>query len=327
MEKAVAVILILSLCLMPVQIQAKSVTSGTDDNGNKWTYNTSTKTLVFTGDKAISDFAMNGHDREPSWYRWSNKTEHIVIEEGITGIGRNAFADFVNAKTVVLPDSVKVIGEDAFENNQSLRTIKIPNGVVKIGNGAFAGCEKLKSIILPPKVKQVGSFAFCENVSEMIFLGTTSAMESSILSGCYSITKVVLPPKIKEIKKYDFHNCKNLKKLTIPQSVKTVSMSAFAGSGLKKIVLPENVTTIKNGDAGRKVFQYIKGVGYPTKNLRVIKIHSKKIKSIQKNSFSGLSSKVVIKVPKSKKKKYTKMLRKSGLSKKVKICSNRKGNL
>ena len=88
-------ILILCLCLMPVQIQAKSVTSGTDNNGNKWTYNTSTKTLVFTGDKAISDFAMNGHDREPSWYRWSNKTEHIVIEEGITGIGSEAFADFV----------------------------------------------------------------------------------------------------------------------------------------------------------------------------------------------------------------------------------------
>ena len=139
---------------MPVQIQAKSVTSGTDDNGNKWTYHTSTKTLTFAGDKAISDFTLNGHDREPYWYRWSNKTEHIVIEEGITGIGRNAFADFVNAKTVVLPDSVKVIGEDAFENNQSLRTIKIPDGVAKIGNGAFAGCEKLKSIILPPKVKQ-----------------------------------------------------------------------------------------------------------------------------------------------------------------------------
>ena len=132
---------------------------------------------------------------------------------------------------------------------------------------------------------------------------------------------IKLPAKIRKIKSYDFAGCKKLKKLTIPKSVKTVSMSAFAGSGLKKIVLPENVTTIKNGDAGRKVFQYIKGVGYPTKNLRVIKIHSKKIKSIQKNSFSGLSSKVVIKVPKSKKKKYTKMLRKSGLSKKVKIVA------
>ena len=109
MEKVVTVILILSLCLMPVQIQAKSVTSGTDDNGNKWTYHTSTKTLTFAGNKAISDFTLNGHDREPSWYRWSNKTEHIVIEEGITGIGSEAFAGFVKALTVNIPYTVKKI--------------------------------------------------------------------------------------------------------------------------------------------------------------------------------------------------------------------------
>ena len=111
----------------------------------------------------------------------------------------------------------------------------------------------------------------------------------------------------------------------MPKRVKSVSMSAFAGTGLKKISLPSKVHTIKRGTSGRKVFSYEKGLTYPTKNLRVIEIHSKKIKSIQKNSFSGLSSKVVIKVPKSKKKKYTKMLRKSGLSKKVKICSNDEG--
>lgn len=148
-----------------------------------------------------------------------------------------------------------------------------------------------------------------------------------MFTGCEMLTSVKLPRKLKAIKAYDFADCRKLTKLNIPVTVKVVYMSAFAGAGLKKIVLPENVTTIKNGDAGRKVFQYIKGVGYPTKNLRVIEIHSKKIKNIQKNSFLGLSSKVVIKVPKSKKKKYTKMLRKSGLSKKVKICSNGKGNL
>ena len=45
------------------------------------------------------------------------------------------------------------------------------------------------------------------------------------------------------------------------------------------------------------------------------------LSKIKKNSFGGLSRKVVIKVPKSKKKKYTEMLRNSGLSKKVKIKS------
>ena len=67
-----------------------------------------------------------------------------------------------------------------------------------------------------------------------------------------------------------------------------------------------------------KVFAVNYNWDLPTKNLRLIEIKSKKVKSIAKGSFSGLSSKVVIKVPKSRKKKYTRMLRKSGLEKKVK---------
>ena len=97
-------------------------------------------------------------------------------------------------------------------------------------------------------------------------------------------------------------------------------MAAFAGSGIKKLILPHNLVKIQNGDYGYKVFEKKHGL-FPTKNLRVIEIHSKKLKKIEKNSFGGLTRKVVIKVPKSKKKKYTKMLRKSGLSKKIKIKS------
>ena len=68
-----------------------------------------------------------------------------------------------------------------------------------------------------------------------------------------------------------------------------------------------------------KVFAVNNDSELPTKDLRLIEIKSKKVKSIAKGSFSGLSSKVVIKVPKSRKKKYTRMLRESGLEKKVKI--------
>ena len=322
MKKIISIILILCLCLMPVQTQAKSVTSGTDGNGNKWTYNTSTKTLTFTGNKAISDFTLNGHDREPSWYRWSNKTEHIVIEEGITGIGSEVFSSFTETKSITMGESVKRINRMAFWANVSLREIKLSSNITVIQGDALSGGRELETIKLPMRLRKMCSLSGQEKLEKIVMPDSITNMQSAMFSECKKLKYIKLPAKIRKIKSYDFAGCKKLKKLTIPKSVKTVSMSAFAGSGLKKIVLPENVTTIKNGDAGRRDFQYIKGIGYPTKNLRVIKIHSKKVKSIQKNSFSGLSSKVVIKVPKSKKKKYTKMLRKSGLSKKVKICIN-----
>ena len=319
-KKIITLILCLSLLITPTYIKAKAATSGFDYNGNKWTYDATTKTLTFSGTKDISDFVLNGHDPEPSWYKWNKKTEYIVIEEGITGIGESAFCDFVYVKKITLPISAKQIKYSAFQYNYRLKEIIIPDKVTVIGDCAFAGCSGLKSLPLPSGLKRMGCLEFCKKLKSIIFPNTVKKLEKGILTGCESLTSVQLPSGLKEIKAYDFFKCKMLKKLDIPITVKSIAMSAFAGSGLKKIVLPQHVTTIKNGTFGKRApFKYLYGIGAPTKNLRVIEIHSKKVKNIQKNSFSGLSSKVVIKVPKSRKKKYTKMLRKSGLSKKVKI--------
>ncbi|MBQ4463237.1 MAG: hypothetical protein II915_02350, partial [Eubacterium sp.] len=84
------------------------------------------------------------------------------------------------------------------------------------------------------------------------------------------------------------------------------------------IDLPKNIKTIKNGDLGRKVFEPTK-IQLPTVNLRQIILRSKKIKTIQKNSFSGLAPDVVIRVPKDRLKKYKKMLYASGMSKDNKV--------
>ena len=322
MEKIIAVFLCVCLFLTPVTVEAKKkATSGVDENGNKWTYDTTTKTLTFSGTKDIEDFSMNGHDPEPAWYEWSEKTEHIVIEDGITGIGENAFYLFTEVTTVTMGDSVKKIKAMAFDGNVSLKSIRLSPNITIIENNALSGCQKLSNVSLPSRLKKMCSFSGNSKLKKIELPDTIEYMESCMFCDCKEITDIHLPAKLKTIQCYDFANCRKLIKLDIPTSVKKVYMSAFAGSGLKNIVLPKNVKTIKNGDHGNKVFKYIKGNGYPTKNLRVIEIHSKKVKSIQKNSFSGLSSKVVIKVPKSRKKKYTKMLRKSGLSKKVKIKS------
>jgi hypothetical protein len=84
-----------------------------------------------------------------------------------------------------------------------------------------------------------------------------------------------------------FKNCKKLKKITIGGNVITIGKNVF------------------NGD----------------KKLKTIVIKTNKLtsKSVSKKSFAGVSSKVTIKVPKSKVKAYTKLFRSRGLSKKVKV--------
>ena len=319
-----AILLCIILCTgsIPCNAAAKK-TSGTDGNGNTWVYDVKTKTLTFSGNnKGIDDYSFDGHSPEPDWYVWNTKAEHIIINDGVTGIGKWAFYAFVKLKTVEMADSVTYIKNEAFASCRNLRSIRLSLNVRNIEGDAFYACERLEHLTLPDTLKTLGTLGACSKLKEVIIPDSVSKTYKALFVDCTSLTKIKLPKGMKEIKQYDFANCKNLRTLDIPEAVTTVSMSAFSGTKLKKITLPKNVTTIKKGMpyCGKdKVFAVNNDSELPTKDLRLIEIKSKKVKSIAKDSFSGLSSKVVIKVPKSRKKKYTKMLRKSGLEKKVKI--------
>ena len=96
----------------------------------------------------------------------------------------------------------------------------------------------------------------------------------------------------------------------VSYKVTSVADNAFKNNDkIKKVVINKNITSIgKNAFSG-------------CKNLKTITITSTKLtkKSIDKNAFKGISGKVVIKVPKGMKKKYKKLFRAKGLSKKVRI--------
>ena len=96
----------------------------------------------------------------------------------------------------------------------------------------------------------------------------------------------------------------------VDYKVTSIASNAFKGNGkVKKIVVSGNIDSI-----GNNAFKNCK-------NLKVITIKSKKLnkKSISKNAFKGISKKVVIKVPKNKKKAYKKLFRSKGLNKSIKF--------
>ena len=326
-RKITAIILCICMCITPLSIEAKTKkTSGKDGKNITWNYDKETKTLTFSGTGPISDFELDGHCPEPGWYDWWEKTKSVVIKDGINIVGEAAFSDFLNVETVELPESITEIKRDAFDYNLELKNINLPENLKTIGKGAFGSCRKLEISEIPKNVKRIGEGAFedCQTIKKFTFPNNVKKIERRVMGDNRNLQDVRLSSNATRICGGAFYNCKKLKVLDIPKSVTRVAMSAFKGSGLKKIILPENVKRIDNGNEdGRKVFKKRYGL-LPTKNLRAIEIHSKKVKKIEKNSFGGLSSKVVIKVPKSVKKKYIKMLKKSGLSKKIRIKALKK---
>ena len=63
--------------------------------------------------------------------------KQVIISEGITSIGINAFFDCVVLSDITLPNSLQSIGAWAFQSCHSLKSITIPENVNSIGEDAF----------------------------------------------------------------------------------------------------------------------------------------------------------------------------------------------
>jgi len=101
------------------------------------------------------------------WYSKREMIDSIVIGEGITSLGENAFADFRKLKSVTFPSSMTTIGSGAFLSCSGLEQLELSTRVTKIESGAFLGCETLKSITIPGSVYYISADAFynCYNVT------------------------------------------------------------------------------------------------------------------------------------------------------------------
>lgn len=106
-------------------------------------------TLYISGSGNMTDF-----NKYAPWYKES--ILNVIIEDGITNIGNNAFRSCIGIKTVAIGANVKYIGNSAFSGCSNLIEIDIPKTVSEIGVYAFISCRNLKSITLPESVRNIG---------------------------------------------------------------------------------------------------------------------------------------------------------------------------
>lgn len=90
-----------------VPAEGGSITAAFEDNGRHGFI------LTLEGSGAMLDFAS---DKEAPWYSKSGRVTSIVIPEGVTAIGDNAFAQCHYVSTVILPQSVTRVGSNAFSD-------------------------------------------------------------------------------------------------------------------------------------------------------------------------------------------------------------------
>ena len=171
----------------------------------------------FNGQNNLKEVVLRGNWKTiPGGLFSGTGIEKLVIPEGVTEIGENAFWGS-SLKEVVLPSTLTKIGDSAFRGTQ-LTKLTLPEGVTEIGSSAFLG-SSLKEVVLPSTLTKIGNSAFS---------GT-------------QLTNVSVPSSVREIGSYAF-NSTPLEVINLPYGLQIIGSGAFRNTKLETIEIPEGVT-------------------------------------------------------------------------------------
>lgn len=251
------VVLLLCLWQAPTAEAATIVDSGICGDNITWTLDDE-GTLTISGTGPMENWSLWGSP----WYN-NTSIKTVVIGDGITSIGENAFYEcwgmndvyitdpsawckitFGNLNSnpmlyadrlyfldengnevteIALDESVTQIPDYTFKSS-NLTSVTIPDSVISIGRYAFFGCTGLTSVTIPDSVTSIGECAF---------------------SGCTGLTSVTIPGCVTSIGGYAFSWCTSLTSITISEGVISIEYGMFYDcTDLTLVTIPDSVTSI-----------------------------------------------------------------------------------
>ena len=251
---AVMVLTMLPLGLVDTAWAAETVSSGTCGKNVNWTL-TGDGTLTISGTGAMADYGYS--DNRAPWYGARSQVKTVIIKNGVTSIGNDAFYDCKALTSATIPNSVTSIGDDAFSICTALTNVTIPNSVTSIGDDAFSICTALTNVTIPESVTQIGFGAFSGS-NAAITVASGNSKYCSAAGALYNKQKTTLfypgmikdgsfriPNSVTTIADYAFSNCLSLTSVTIPNSVTSIGGAAFGNClSLTSVTILNSVSSI-----------------------------------------------------------------------------------
>jgi hypothetical protein len=270
-KRILSTLLILSmiLTLLPLSALAAGPDSGSCGAGVQWSYD-GAGTLTISGSGKISDYEHDWEKAPAPWWGYRTEITTVVVEQGITRIGNEAFGGgpyrdgYPKLKTVLLGASVREIGMYAFSGAGELKTLDLPASLTRIESNAFA-FSALETVTLPAGVDSVdeSAFANCWNL-KAVQVASGNARYLSDGGALYECSvgnekKLLLYPAQKTSSSYSvlsgttetveraFAWNEYLTAVTIPSSLKELPDLAFLFcTSLNSVSLPEGMTSVSS---------------------------------------------------------------------------------
>ena len=217
-----------------------AIIDGTCGDNLTWTLNTKDSTLTISGTGNMT--------YSSPWFDYRSYIKYVILPDGLTSIGDNAFSGCSSLSSITIPNSVTSIGDYAFIHCSSLTSVTLGNSVTSIGKEAFKDCSGLTSITIPNSVTSIGenAFYYCSSLTSVTLGNSITTIEYGTFSKCSSLTSVTLGNSVTSIGKEAFRDCSSLTSITIPNSVTTIGYRAFQYcSSLTSVTLGNSVTSIE----------------------------------------------------------------------------------
>lgn len=215
----------------------------------------------------------------------------IEFGDKLEYIGISAFQSCSVLDNVVLPLSTRILDKQAFTYCYGLSNITLNKGLEEIGDMAFYGDRSLNSVTIPGTVKvwENASFYQCTGLESVVVEEGVTAIPDLAFDWDSELQKVTLPESLRIIGVSAFDWCKKLQDINIPSGVTSIGGSAFQGSIIKEMTIPEGVTVLND-------FTFAS-----MKNLERLTIHDN-IDSIQSHAIHACDN--LLEVNLGKKLKY-----------------------
>ena len=162
----------------------------------------------------------------------------LVVEEGITGIGDEAFANCGSITSVSIPSTITSVGKNAFGS----KSFTIKNGVKYLGNEenpyhVALGLSNANSIQfnINENTKVIADYAFYQSeklTAAYMPAGSVEYIGTYAFADCPLLRGVTMESDVKEIGDYAFSKCSSLQSISIPESVTSIGSYILSGDAI-----------------------------------------------------------------------------------------------
>jgi hypothetical protein len=141
-----------------------------------------------------------------------------------------------------------VLNDSTFSGCTALTEVILPEALTHIGSGALQKTA-IPSLRIPASVEEVESNAFANNaaLTEVVFEGDTTKLDTFLFYNCTALERVVLPDRLTKLPAWFFRNCTSLREVVLPSSLTVMGTQLFENCpSLRTLVIPDSVKELQS---------------------------------------------------------------------------------